>query len=370
VEEQRAGQKEIEKRGSPMLVGKKFSVALRWFLLLAAIVFWLLPPAHSQQTDRTKLVEEAKREGEMMWYTTMALDDSSVLVEKFKEKYPFITVKLYRSNNEKLLQRFLNEARAGAHLADVITADGLGVGLLKEAKLLQKYLSPEREAFPKGAKDPDGYWTDTYVNTFNLVYNTQMVPPNNVPKKYEELADPKWRGELSLEQADYEWLGGMLQIFGEEKGLDFMRKLAAQNPVLRAGHSLLANLVAAGEFALYPDGYPRRVEVLRERGSRTVDWVWLEPVIAQLHPAALPAKTSHPNAAKLFIDYLLSREGQELIGLQFGRLATRPGVKLKYPRMSIEGRKVHWSDPSVVAKNANRYAELFQGIFVQRKTPR
>lgn len=354
--------------------GRQKSMRFRWFGMGLVLVVGLASSngslalaASAGQEEATRFIDGARKEGEVMWYTTMALDDSSVFVKKFMERYPFITVKLYRANNEKLLQRFINEARAGTHLADVITADGLGIGLLKEKRLLQTYLSPEREAFPKGAQDPDGYWTDTYVNTFNLIYNTLMVPPKDVPKKYEDLIDPRWRGNLGLEQADYEWLGGMLQILGEEKGLDFMRRLAAQNPLLRAGHSLLANLVAAGEFALYPDGYPRRVEVLRERGARTVDWVWLEPLIAQLHPAALPAKSSRPNAAKLFIDYLLSREGQELIGQQFGRLPSRPGVKLKYPRMSIEGRKVHWSDPSVMAKNANRYAELFQDIFVRQK---
>ncbi|MEX0805244.1 MAG: extracellular solute-binding protein [Candidatus Binatia bacterium] len=304
-----------------------------------------------------------KVESEVMWYTTMALDDSSVLVSKFKEKFPAVNVKLFRANNSKLLERLLTESRAKTNIADVISAGGLPIGVLKDRGLLAKYLSPEAAAFPAGAKDPDGYWTDIYVNTFNLVYNTTMVSANELPKTYAALLDPKWKDKMGIDDSDYEWFGNILQFMGEEKGLDYMRKLAAQKPTMRAGHSLLATLVAAGEFALYSDGYPRRVEVLRERGARTVDWVWLEPAIAELHPTGIMASAPHPTAARVFTDYLLSAEGQELIGMQFGRVPSRKGIKLKYPRMSIEGRNIHWSNPALTAKNAARYAEMFQSIF-------
>jgi iron(III) transport system substrate-binding protein len=177
------------------------------------------------------------------------------------------------------------------------------------------------------------------------------------------LLDAKWRDKLGLDDSDYEWFGNLLQIMGEEKGLDYMRRLAALKPTMRAGHSLIATLVAAGEFAIYPDGYPRRVEVLREKGARTLDWIWLEPTIAELHPTAIMVNAPHPLAARLFTDYLLSAEGQELIGVQFGRVPSRKGVKLKYPRMTIEGRNLHWSNPSTMAKNGTRYAEQFQAIF-------
>lgn len=305
----------------------------------------------------------ARVESEVMWYTTMALDDSSVLVAKFKEKFPAINVKLFRANNSKLLERLLTESRAKTAIADVVSAGGLPIGVLKDRGLLMKYVSPEVVAFPTGAKDADGYWTDIYVNTFNLVYNTTMVRASDVPRTYGALLDPKWKDKMGIDDSDYEWFGNILQIMGEEKGLDFMRKLAAQKPTMRAGHSLLATLVAAGEFAIYPDGYPRRVEVLRERGARTIDWLWLDPTIAELHPTAIMANAPHPNAARVLTDYLLSAEGQELIGVQFGRVASRKGVKLKYPRMSLDGRNIHWSNPSLMAKDGARYAEMFQSIF-------
>ena len=235
-----------------------------------------------------------KNATELMWYTTMALDDSSVLVEKFNAKYPAINVKLLRANNSKLLERILAESRAKTALADVVSAGTLVIGALKERKLLARYVSIEAAAFPVGARDPDGYWTDIYVNTFNLVYNTGLVAAADVPKSYAALLDPKWRDKLGLDDSDYEWFGNMLQLMGEEKGLDYMRRLAGLKPTLRAGHSLIATLVAAGEFAIYPDGYPRRVEVLREKGARTVDWLWLEPTIAELHPTAIMANAPHP----------------------------------------------------------------------------
>ncbi len=309
--------------------------------------------------------EAIRVESEVMWYTTMALDDSTVLVSKFKERFPAVNVKLFRANDSQLLNRLLTENRAKTAIADVVSASGLPIGILKDRGLLAKYLSPETGAFPAGAKDPDGYWTDTYVNTFNLVYNTTMVLAKDVPKTYEALLDPQWKQKMALDDSDYEWFGNMLQIMGEEKGLEYMRKIAALRPTMRTGHSLLASLVAAGEFALYPDGYPRRVEVLRARGAHTVDWVWLEPVIADLHPTVIMGNAPHPAAARVFSDYLLSTEGQELIGARFGRLPSRKGIKLKYPRMSIEGKNIHWSSPTLMAKHGTRYAELFQSIFAK-----
>ena len=304
-----------------------------------------------------------KIEGEIMWYTTMALDDSSVVVQKFKQKYPAIDIKLFRSNDAKLLERVLAESRARAAIADVVSAGTLPIGVLKDKALVARYTAAEAAAFPLGAKDPDGYWTNIYVNTFNIAYNTTMVRAEDAPKSYGALLNIRWKNNVGMDDSDYEWFGNMLQIMGEKKGLDYMRQLAGLKPTMRAGHSLLATLLAAGEVAVYPDGYPRRIEVLRERGARTVDWVWPEQTIAELHPTAIMANAPHPNAARLFTDYLLSAEGQELIGVQLGRVPSRKGVKLKYPRMSIEGHNIYWSNPTLMAEHSARYAELFQSIF-------
>ncbi len=110
-------------------------------------------------------------ESEVVWYTTMALDDASVFVEKFKAKYPKVNVKLFRANNSKILERILAESRAKSTIVDVVSAGGLPIGVLKERGMLAKYISREAVAFPTGARDADGFWTDIYVNTFNLVYN-------------------------------------------------------------------------------------------------------------------------------------------------------------------------------------------------------
>jgi iron(III) transport system substrate-binding protein len=332
----------------------------RSFFSLCFSLAWLPLSALAAEAD---LKAAAKVESEVMWYTTMALDDSSVLIARFKEKFPGINIKLFRANNSKLLERLLAESRAKTVIADVVSAGGLPIGILKSRGLLAKYVSPEAVAFPSGARDSEGYWTDTYINTFNLVYNTSMVSAQDVPRTHADVLDRRWMEKIGIDDSDYEWFGNMLQLMGEEKGLDYMRKLAALKPTMRAGHSLLATLVAAGEFAIYPDGYPRRVEVLRERGARTVDWVWLEPTIAELHPTAIMANAPHPNAARILTDYLLSVEGQSMIGMRFGRVPSRKGIKLKYPRMSIEGRNIHWSDPGLMAKHGARYAELFKSIF-------
>jgi iron(III) transport system substrate-binding protein len=161
-----------------------------------------------------------------------------------------------------------------------------------------------------------------------------------------------------MDSRPYEWFGTMLKAMGEEKGLAYMRELAKQTQ-LRAGRTLVAQLVAAGEFKGALTGYSQTFEVLKPSGA-PVDWIYLNPVFANIHPTGVAAKAPHPNAARLFIDFILSKRGQELIR-GMNRIPDRIDTPPDQARL-IEGIKPAFA-PTEVLEEFERYAKLFHEIF-------
>ena len=163
--------------------------------------------------------------------------------------------------------------------------------------MLAAYDSPERKFIRPGHKDAQAMWTSIYTNYTVLGYNSRLVGRDNLPKTHADLLKPIWRGQIGIVQTAYEWFAVMLQGMGQEKGLAFMRELAKQQPQLRNGRTLLAQLVAAGEVNSGLAAYSQNFENLKRDGA-PVDWVALDPVYGNLNPMSLSAKAPHANAGK------------------------------------------------------------------------
>lgn len=342
------------------------SVKLVCWSCLASLVlclhFLILPPDKAlalPADERTaNLVEGAKKEGKLAWYTTMTADEANKLGERFREKHPYIAVEFIKLGQEKLLQRIFVEHQMKKNLFDVVAFAQTGI-LLKRQGILGKYLSPEMKFFPEGFTDPEGYWTDLYA-TFNVIgYNTKLVSSQQAPKAWTDLLNPRWKGNIGMDSDGFQWLAGMLMIMGEEKGMQFMRKLAEQNINVRSGRTLNTQLVVAGELkgAIV---YNNRVEEMKEKGA-PIEWVGLDPVIPELHPTGMSANAPHPNAAKLFIDYVLSREGQGVIA-SFHRIPSRIDVDPIMPRLK-KGLKI--ATPFFITDYA-RYTKLYRDLFMKK----
>jgi iron(III) transport system substrate-binding protein len=314
----------------------------------------LIPRSHStlwaaaNAEEKATRIEQAKTEGKVILYTNAS--GLAPLIRRFEEKYPFVKVEQLRTGAPKLLNRVLAEAKARSLKADLIETEGLTSYLMMKKGLYARYHSPEAKALPAGAKDPEGFWTSAHSNYKVVAYNTRLVAPADMAKSYEDLLQPRWNGKILLASNNYEWFGNMVKIMGEEKGLSLMRRLAGQNLMLREGNSLIVQLLLAGEgffsLASNVDG----VEELKAKGA-PVDWLGLEPTISRLHPIALARTASHPNAAKLYIDFVLSREGQEIITKEFIGISDRPDVKKVFSRA---GLKLYYADLSL----ADRYDEV------------
>jgi len=306
------------------------------------------------QDVRTK----AEAEGKLMMYATFTAADSKTLVDTFKQLYPKIDAAYYRTTDSAMMERFLTETRAGQNLCDVILTTSFYGHNIKKRGLFVPYDSPERKFFRDGYKDPQAMWTSTYTNYGAFGYNTRAVAKASVPQTFNDLLKPEWKGQITLDAHPYEWFGTTLKAMGEEKGLAYMRELAKQTQ-LRTGRNLLAQLVAAGEFKGALTGYSQTFEALKPAGA-PVDWVYLNPVFANIHPTGIAAKAPHPNAAHLFIDFVLSKRGQEVIR-GMNRIPDRIDTPPDQGRLT-ENIKPAFA-PAEVLENFERYAKIFHDIF-------
>jgi len=333
-------------------------------LIIACLVLLLcgISPddaARAQDSNTAKLVEGAKKEGKMIFYSSLNVEDNNGLLKRFEEKYPFIKTELNRLTADRLLIRFQSEARAKKPIADVIMNGGARTYITKKEGLLMKYVSPESKYYGTGFKDPDGYWTDAYLNAHVLVYNTRMVKAAEAPTTHADLLKPQWASKFVMVSKAYEWFLKILKLQGEAKGIEFFKQLAAQKPGFRIGSSQIADLVAAGEHPIGINTYSTNIEDLKAKGA-PVEWVGLDPVVATLHPVAISAVAPHPNAAKLFVDFVLSREGMLLLR-SFKRIPSRLDVEPMVARLT-KGIKFYPSEPEL-AEEFDKYARTFQNIF-------
>lgn len=312
----------------------------------------------AQPTPSAALIELAKKEGKLVWYTSMAIDTSKPLLDAFLKEYPFIRADLVRAGEEQLMTRIMNETRAGKWSFDVVS--GSAISTLVDRKIISPYLSSERDAYMSEFKDPQGYWTGIFVNNLILAYNTKLEAPKDAPKDYPDLLNSKWKGQILMDSTDYDWFGTLATVWGREKTIGYMERLAQQEPKWRRGHGLTAQLVGAGETAL-AWAYNFRIERMKKEGA-PVDWVdTFDPIVVTVSGIGLSAKPTNPNAAKLFVDFTLSKRGQEMIR-EMRRIPARSDVKPLAPKMDQSKLKLK-AVPKEVYLNLDQYAQEFRKIF-------
>lgn len=326
--------------------------------LLGFALIFLIPVAG--RTD-SNWVDAAKKDKEVTIYTTASTHVVNALINSFKEKYPFIKVGLYRAGTQKLITRIMAEANAGKHFADVYYLKGTELNLLREKEMLMKYESPEAKNYRKDFKDSHGYWTYNYVLYRAIAYNTNLVSPQEAPKSYEDLLDPKWKGKIGLPMARYEWFATMCKGMGEEKAVAYFKKLVAQDLQYNNGLTLNGNLLAAGEFSILAMNGSHTIENLKDKGA-PVEWFYAKPTAVDTTGPAISVNAPHPNASKLWVDFLLSKEGQ-LEMRKFHYVTTHPDVSPDPPRlMAPEGTTVEFED---LYKHLDYYTKLYKTIFPQ-----
>jgi len=332
-------------------------ISIKRFIALVAVLFEV-GVSNLQAGDQDAILEGAKKEGVLVVYTSMSVDQVQRILDAFKTRYPFLKTTMFRAVGERLLTKIMTEAQAGKYDFDAVQSAESQAYFLKKKNLLQRYVSPEAKHIQKPFFDPDGYWTAVYIMPNVIAYNTRMVKRNEVPKTDEDLLQPKWKGKMGMDHTKPEWFAWKLKRMGEEKGLAYMKKLGAQEFRLYAGLSVVTNLLAAGEFLLVLNTYLHNVEDIKRKGA-PVDWIAQDPIFTKFQPLGIGSKAQHPNAAKLFTDFMLSEEGQKVIA-SFGRVPTRHGVTT-----SVQGLdKLNYVIDNIAAgDDFNKNYELFRSIF-------
>ncbi|MBI4524416.1 MAG: extracellular solute-binding protein [Deltaproteobacteria bacterium] len=310
-------------------------------------------------TLAASVLDAAKKEGVVVLYAAGNVEDFQKLNGAFEKKYPFLKVQLFRANWERVRNRATTEARAGSHFVDVLHVDGINGWILKEQNLLQPHKSRETDDFPQDFKDPTGLLPCCFDILTNVIgFNTKLVPRQDAPKTYTDLLQPRWKGRLGMDADEGEWFAALVTIWGKEKTADYFRSLMKQEPSSRRGHTLLANLTAAGEFAVAVNLFGYRVLEMQAKGE-AIDLVHADPLVVRPAHLSLARQAPHPNAARLYMDFVFSVEGQQIIA-SVGRTVIKPGVQTKYGNL-VEGIKLHPVKPEM-AKNYEETSKLYYSI--------
>ena len=309
--------------------------AASWLMVILTASF-----APTLDAADEKTIELAKKEGRVSFYTSMGADESKFVADAFQAKYPALRVEITRLGSEKLLQRIITESRAGSHLFDAVTNSGMEIHLLGKMKLLARHVPPEFSLFLADSRDATFGWADMYSNLRLVAFNTRMVPKEKIPRRYEDLTDPMWKGQIGFPEGQFSWFATMLKVMGEEAGRKFFQALGRQNLHFRNSQVLVTQFVAAGEFSV---GFVYDTQVLRfkKRGA-PIDVAPMPFITKNIHPLALAANAPRPNAAKVFIDYLLSKEGQLLIK-NMGRVISRSDI----PQEDFARAKIVPEEPAI-----------------------
>jgi iron(III) transport system substrate-binding protein len=316
--------------------------------------------AYDRPDREQKLLAGAKKEGELQIYTSAQSDDMGALVAAFEKKYG-VKVTMWRSSSEKVLQRFVQEARAGRNTMDVAETNGPELEAMHREKLTEKMSSPYLKDLIPQAILPHGEWTGTRLNVFVQAYNTKAVKKEELPRKWEDLADPKWKGKLGIEQEDSDWLAGQAAEMGEQKAVATFKNIVDKAGVsVRKGHTLLTQLVASGEIPLALTVYNYKAEQLKGKGA-PIDWFTIGPAIARPNGIAVNKKAPHPHAAVLFYDFEISPEGQGILAKRdFVPTSKKVDTPLNKIPMKFVDSRVHLDE-------FQKWEKLYEDLFNKQK---
>jgi iron(III) transport system substrate-binding protein len=330
----------------------------------AVSLFICISGAHAQSlqtlataTDagrQQRLIDGAKKEGSLLYYTTTPAEYITPLLAPFEKKYG-IKVNVWRARSELILQRVLNETRANKPVADVVACIAPPIEALRRENVLQEVISPYQKDLIPSAAPAHHQWVSTVEYVLVQAYNTKEIRKDDLPKAYTDLLAPKWKGKIGIEGADHEWLTSVIQDMGEEKGTKFFNELTAGNGLsIRIGHPLLTNLVTSGEVPLALTVYQYSVVQAKAKGA-PVDWFVIDRAVTIPDAMGIPKNAPHPNAALLFYDYMISPEAQTILAKSIGYVPVN--TKVESPLKDV---KLKVLDPGILLDTEEKSFKRFE----------
>ena len=310
-----------------------------------------------------RLIGAAKREGELMLYSSLTQDDQLKLVAAFRRRYG-VTVKFWRGSQAHIVQRVLSETRGGRFEFDVLETNAPQIEALAREKLLQKMNSPYIEQELLAETVPaHGEWAADRLNLLVYAYNSNAVKLTDVPKSWQDLLDPKWKKRIGVESTNVEWFAALVKSFGEKAGLELFQRMADNGLAVRTGHTHSTGLVIAGEMALMLGVYSHDVDRMKAR-SAPVDWFVLPPAVVLPSAVAVSRRAPHPSAAALFYDYMLT-EGQRFY-TDVHRVPANRNYDTPVRRLVRERQAVAIVNAQEAIDDYQKWYDLYKRIIVDR----
>jgi len=318
-----------------------------------------------------KLIEGAKKEGQVVIYAAMIVNQAMrPIAEKFGKKYPFIKLTSWRADSEDIVQKASAEVRANNVVVDVIEGTGAGEQAV-QANIVQPYETPVLAAYPQMYRDPNSLWTPTRLSYFSIAYNTRLVPADKVPKGYEDLLDPAWKGKMAWRIGSATgtalFLTNLRLAWGEDKARAYFAKLKDQKIVnFGAGSArTLVDRVIAGEYAIALNIFAHHPLISKAKGA-PVNSKLMDPVASTASTMSIVKGLKHPHAAMLLVDYILSKEGQEILASAEyfpadPSVPSLPSLVSVVPK--IAGVPENFIGPDKLTKYTDSSEEIFRELF-------
>ena len=324
-----------------------------------------------QGADRAAvLYEGAKKEGQVVFYSGMIPNQTlRPLAESFQKRYPGVKLNFWRADSEEIVVKMVAEQRANNMVGDVL--EGTGVGeLAVSAGLVQPFLTPALADYPDQYRDPRHLWAPTRLSYFGTAYNTKLVPADKVPKSLDALLDPQWQGKMAWSFGPATgaglWITSIRLMLGEEKAAAYFQKLSKQKIAnLAETARTVVDRVFAGEYAIGLAIYAHHPLISKGKGA-PVDTVLMDPVSSAAGVMLVAKNLPHPNAAMLLVDFILSKEGQEIMAKSeyFPARPDVPALPQLAPIVPTNaGFKELFVNPETLQKNAESSAKILNDVF-------
>jgi len=339
--------------------------AMTWTCRAALVVLLALGtliPGASAQDAR---LEAAKKEGKVVWYTSLALPSAEKVAKLFEAAYPGIKVEVNRTGSERIIARVMQELKANIKNVDVVhTSDAGHFVYFKAQKLLTKYTPAGVEAFPAGFKDKDGYFYGLRATVNVIAYNTKTVSAAEAPKTWKDLLDPRWKGKMVTAHPGYSGvISTHVLALVNQYGWDYFKQLAQNKLMLVQSAVDPSGVVASGERPVAVDGGEYTFYQIKKKGNPVEIVYPKEGVPLVVSPTAIMSFAPHPNAAKLFTDFTFSREIQQVMADSEGLYTGHPEVKYPADKPKLTDLKLLTVDPEELEKRGEEIRQRFVEFF-------
>jgi iron(III) transport system substrate-binding protein len=310
-------------------------------------------------------MEAARKEGKVVWYTSLELQTSERVAKLFETAHPGVKVEVHRTGSGRILQRLMQELQANIKNADVVhTSDAGHFVLLKKQKLLAKYTPAGADRFPAGFKDADGYHYAFRATVNVIAYNPKLVPAADVPRTWKDLLDPKWKGKLVTAHPGYSGvIATHVLALVNLHGWDYFKELAQNRVMIVQSAVDPAGVVASGERQVAVDGGEYFFYQTKKKGNPVEIVYPKEGVPLVVSPSAITSFAPHPNAARLFTDFSFSREVQQVLADSEGLYSGHPEVKYPTDKPKLSELKLLTVDADELAKRNEEIKKRFVDYF-------